>query len=81
LPITLNSSDIMSCMDVERVIDEIQQLEEMFEAADTRPFSATDIAAANRRHDERLAHSPWFKLWQHYGVCCRNESPVVQLPE
>ena len=71
----------MSCMDVERVIDEIQQLEEMFEAADTRPFSATDIAAANRRHDEMLAHSPWFKLWQHYGVCCRNESPVVQLPE
>ena len=71
----------MSRMDVERIIDEIQQLEEMFEAADIRPFSATDISAANRRHDEMLAHSPWFKLWQHYGVCCRNESPVIKLPE
>ena len=43
--------------------------EEMFEAADIRPFSATDISAANRRHDEMLAHNPWFKLWQAYGVC------------
>jgi hypothetical protein len=64
-------------MDVERIIDEIQQLVEMFEAADSRPFSATDISAANRRHDEMLAHSPWFKLWQHYGICCRPESPVL----
>jgi hypothetical protein len=65
-------------MDVERIIDEIQQLEEMFEAADARPFSTTDICAANRRHDEMQAHSPWFKLWQHYGICCRPESPVIQ---
>ena len=36
-------------MDVERIIDDIEQLEEIFEAADTRPFSATDISAANRR--------------------------------
>jgi hypothetical protein len=35
-------------MDIERVIDEIEQLEEMFEAPDTRPFSASDISAANR---------------------------------
>jgi len=68
-------------MDVERIIDEIEQLEEMFEAADTRPFSATDISAANRRHDEMLAHSPWFKLWQHFGVCCRPEPPTLQLGE
>lgn len=68
-------------MDVERIIDEIQQLEEMFEAADIRPLKETDISAANRRHDETLAHSPWFKLWQHYGICCRPETPVIQLPE
>ncbi len=68
-------------MDVERIIDEIQQLEEMFEAADARPFTASDISAANRRHDEALANSPWFKLWQHYGICCRTEAPVIQLPE
>ena len=68
-------------MDIERVIDDIQQLEEMYEAPDIRPFSALDIAAANRRHDEALAHSPWFRLWQHYGVCCRSETPVIRLPE
>ena len=43
-------------MDVERIIDEIEQLEEMFEAPDLRPLSASDISAANRRHDEMLAH-------------------------
>jgi hypothetical protein len=39
-------------MDVERIIDEIEQLQEMFEAPDIRPLSASDISAANRRHDE-----------------------------
>jgi hypothetical protein len=61
-------------MDAERIIDDIEQLQEMFEAPDTRPLSAIDISAANRRHDETLAHSPWFKLWQHFGVCCRAET-------
>jgi hypothetical protein len=55
-------------MDVERIIDDIEQLQEMFEAPDIRPLSASDISAANRRHDEMLAHSPWFRLWQHFGV-------------
>ena len=68
-------------MDVERIIDEIEQLQEMFEAPDIRPLSASDIAAANRRHDEMLANSPWFRLWQRYGVCCRVDSPVIQLGE
>jgi hypothetical protein len=68
-------------MDVERTIDDIEQLEEMFEAPDIRPLSASDLMAANRRHDEILAHSPWFRLWQRYGVCCRVESPVIQLGE
>jgi hypothetical protein len=58
-------------MDVERIIDDIEQLQEMFEAPDIRPLSASDLSAANRRHDELLAHSPWFRLWQRYGVCCR----------
>jgi hypothetical protein len=47
-------------MDVERIIDEIEQLQEMFEAPDIRPLSASDISAANRRHDENLAHGPCF---------------------
>lgn len=68
-------------MDVERIIDEIQQLEEMFEAPDIRPLSASDISAANRRHDELLASSPWFKLWQDFGVCCRPKPPVLRLSE
>jgi len=68
-------------MDVERIIDEIEQLQEMFEAPDIRPLSASDISAANRRHDEMLAQSPWFRIWQHFGVCCRSESSAMQLPE
>jgi hypothetical protein len=68
-------------MDVERTIDDIEQLEEMFEALDIRPLSASDLAAANRRHDEILAHSPWFRLWQRYGVCCRTGSPALRLTE
>jgi len=35
-------------MDVERVIGDIEQLQEMFEAPDIRPLSASDISAANR---------------------------------
>ena len=68
-------------MDVERIIYEIEQLQEMFEAPDIRPLGASDISAANRRHDEMHAHSPWFRLWQHYGVCCRPEPSVLRLPE
>jgi hypothetical protein len=68
-------------MDVERIIDEIEQLQEMFEAPDIRPLSASDISAANRRHDERQASSPWFRLWQDFGVCCRAESPTLRLGE
>jgi hypothetical protein len=45
-------------MDVERIIDDIEQLQEMFEAPDIRPLSPSDISAANRRHDEMLTHSP-----------------------
>ena len=66
-------------MDVERTIDDIEQLQEMFEAPDIRPLSASDISAANRRHDEMNAHSPWFRLWQRYGVCWRPEAPVIRL--
>jgi hypothetical protein len=31
---------MMRRMDVERIIDDIEQLQEMFEAADIRPFGA-----------------------------------------
>jgi hypothetical protein len=58
-------------MDAERTIADIEWLERMFAVPDNRPLSDSDISAANRRHDETLAHSPWFRLWQQYGVCCR----------
>ena len=61
-------------MDIERTIDDIEQLEEMFEAPDIRPLNTRDISVANQKHDEMLAHSPWFRLWQDFGVCCRSES-------
>jgi hypothetical protein len=68
-------------MDAEQTIAEIEWLERIFTVPDTRPLSLSDLAAANRRHDEMLAHSPWFQLWQRYGVCCRTEPPVLRLRE
>jgi hypothetical protein len=61
-------------MDAEQTIAEIERLERIFAVPDNRPLSPSDLAAANRRHDEMLAHSPWFRLWQQYGVCCRSEA-------
>ena len=66
-------------MDVERIIDDIEQLQEMFEAPDIRPLTASDISAANRRDDEKLAQSPWFRIWQRYGICCRPEPSLLLL--
>ena len=59
-------------MDAEQTIAEIELLERIFAAPDNRPLSASDLSAANRSHDENLAHSPWFRLWRRYGVCCRS---------
>jgi hypothetical protein len=36
-------------MDTERTIAEIERLERIFAVPDTRPLSASDLAAANRR--------------------------------
>jgi hypothetical protein len=54
-------------MDIDRTIDDIEQLEEMFETPDIRPLNASDLAALNRRHDERLAHSPGFSFGNGMG--------------
>lgn len=64
-------------MEPEQTIAEIEWLERIFSVPDTRPLSTSDISAANRKHDAMLAHSPWFKLWQHYGICCRSEAPSL----
>ena len=68
-------------MDIDHTIEEIERLERIFAVPDTRPLTQSDISAANRRHDQVLAHSPWFRLWQHYGICCRSEIPVLRLAE
>jgi hypothetical protein len=68
-------------MQSDHTIAEIERLERMFALPDPRPLNANDLAAANRRHDEKLAHSPWFRLWQRYGVCCRTDSSSVRLGE
>lgn len=69
---------MIESMDTEQIIAEIEYLERIFTVPDTRALTASDVSAANRRHDEKLARSPWFRLWQRYGVCCRNESPANQ---
>jgi hypothetical protein len=58
-------------MDAEQTIAEIELLESIFAVPDSRPLTPSDVAAANREHDANHAHSPWFRLWQSYGVCCR----------
>lgn len=68
-------------MDAEQTIADIERLERIFAVPDARPLTPTDLAAANRRHDEKLARSPWFRIWQRYGVCCRAESPVFRWGE
>jgi len=55
-------------MDPEKTIAEIEWLERIIALPDRRPFSASDREAANRRHDQSVANSPWFKLWQSYGL-------------
>ena len=60
-------------MDPERTIADIESLERIFALPDTRPLTSNDVEAANRRHDQALANSPWFRLWQSYGICCRNQ--------
>jgi hypothetical protein len=66
-------------VDIEQTIAEIEWLERIFVMPD-RPLSPSDLTAANQRHDEMLAHNAWFRLWQRYGICCRPEPPVLQLP-
>ena len=68
-------------MDAEQTIAEIECREHIFAVPDTRPLSPSDLLAANRKHDEKQATSPWFRLWRTYGVCCRAGSPVIQLGE
>lgn len=68
-------------MDVERTIAEIERLERLFAEPDTRPLTANDISAANRQHDKRQASSPWFRLWQDFGLCCRTDAPILRLPD
>jgi hypothetical protein len=71
----------LQAVDAEHTIAEIEWLERIFAAPDTRPLSQSDLSAANRTHDQKNAHSPWFRLWQQYGVCCRPEPPSIQLAD
>src|SRR6266576_1230738 len=66
-------------MEAEQTIAEIEWLERIFAVPDTRPLNPNDLSAANRRHDEANAYSPWFRIWERYGVCCRLESSALRL--
>ena len=68
-------------VDIEQTIAEIERLEHILAIPDTRPLNAGDISAANRSHDARLAKSPWFRLWQDFGVCCRRQPSAFPLGE
>jgi hypothetical protein len=42
---------------------------------DARPLSLNDLAAANRRHDERLAHKPLVSALAAVGRLLSNRVP------
>ena len=52
-------------MDAEQTIAEIEVLERVFRGSGRQTAGPSDLAA-NRRHDDMLAHSPWFRIWQHF---------------
>ena len=68
-------------MDIEQTIGDIERLERILQMPDTRPLTSSDLWAANRKHDAKLANSPWFRLWQNYGVCCRSTPSEFGLGE
>jgi hypothetical protein len=68
-------------MDIEQTIGDIERLERILEMPDTRPLKSSDLSAANQKHDAKLANSPWFRLWQSYGICCRSAPSEFGLGE
>jgi hypothetical protein len=62
-------------MDAEQTIAEIEWLERIFAAPDTRPLSASDLWAVNRRHDEMLAHSRGFGFGSGMGCAAALSLP------
>jgi len=53
-------------MDAEKIIADIEALEQLLILPDPRPLRSSDVAALNRQHDEKLARNPWFQLWSVY---------------
>jgi len=68
-------------MDIEQTIGDIERLERILEMPDTRQLTSSDVSAANQKHDAKLANSPWFRLWQTYGICCRSTPSEFGLGE
>jgi hypothetical protein len=54
-------------MQVEKIIADIEALEQLYTLPDKRPLTTSDREAANQRHDATYANNPWFRLWQHFG--------------
>lgn len=55
-------------MDVEKIITEIEWLEQLYSLPDKRPLNSSDRTAANQKHDLQYSENPWFRLWKRYGV-------------
>ncbi len=68
LPSRFGASIACYRMDIDKTIAEIEWLEWLLSLPDPRPLQASDRDAANQRHDQVLAHNPWFRLWQRYGI-------------
>jgi hypothetical protein len=46
-----------------------------------QPQRLARISLVFEETETERAHSPWFRLWLHFGVCCRPESPAIRLGE
>lgn len=53
-------------MNVDKIIEDIEALEEIYSMSDIRPLRPHDIVALNQQHDQRLAKNPWFQIWNTY---------------
>jgi hypothetical protein len=60
-------------MDAEQTIAEIEWLGRFFAVPDTRPLSAGDLSAANRRHDDSLAQVRGFAFGSVMGFAAVRE--------
>ncbi len=55
-------------MDAEKTIAEIEMLEHILTLPHKSQLKMSDWKDAKKKHDEKYASDPWFRLWKRDGV-------------